>query len=54
MRRDYNPSIRCKINLDKQRPQHEQDELRSFSREIEDSDELLALIEEAAPSYGLR
>ena len=53
MRRDNNPSIRCKINPDKQRPQHEQDKLRSFSKEIEDFDELPALIEEAARLVGL-
>ena len=53
MRSDHNPFIRCKMNPDKQRPQHEQDELRSFSKEIEDFDELLALIEEAARLMGL-
>ena len=53
MRRDNNPSNRCKFNPDKQRPQHEQNELRSFSKEIEDWDELLALTEEAARLIGL-
>jgi len=55
MRRDNNPSIRCKINPVKQRPQHEQDELRSFSKEIEDLDELPACRHRgSSPSYGLR
>lgn len=53
MRRDNNPSIRCNINLDKQRPQYEKGALWSFRKEIEDFDELPVLIEEAARLMGL-
>lgn len=47
LRRDPTSSIATKITPDRNRPVHEQDKLREFSRSIEDFSELPALIEEA-------
>jgi hypothetical protein len=53
MRRDNSPSITCKINPDKSRPEEEQKALADFSQSIQSFDELPALIEKATSLMGL-
>jgi hypothetical protein len=53
MRRDFEPSISCKINPDDERPEEEQCSLRKFSRSIKDFNELPSLIDEATTLMGL-
>jgi hypothetical protein len=53
MRRDAESSISCKINPDDNREDGEKNKLRTFSRSIEDFNELPSLIDEATTLMGL-
>lgn len=53
LRRSPTSSISTKITPDKSRPAYEQDELRAFSKSINDPQELPTLINEATAAMGL-
>ena len=53
LRRDPAARIKIAINPDKNRPEHEQTELRSFNRTIEDFSQLPLIIEDATQAMGL-
>ena len=53
LRRNPTSTIKIAINPDKNRPEHEQKELRSFNRTITDFSQLPVVIEDATDAMGL-